>query len=131
MDIKGVVFVSIVIVLLLFVARIFLGGKPKVVYVPEYIPSNPSKPGRRKWKKDTCKICSGCGKLGAKGYCCAKPRNDFYPPQCLPNLSKHKCNQSNTQFNDFEYTWCDGKKKKKDDKDDGADDDNGADEDDQ
>jgi len=112
MDVKGLVFVAIVIVLLLFVARLYFGAKPDIVYVPEYIPSGPDRPGHRKWKKDTCKICAGCGKLGAKGYCCAKPHNDFYPPQCLPNLSKQQCKQSNTQFNDFEYTWCDGKKKK-------------------
>ena len=110
MDIKGVTFIAIVIVFLLFAVRLYFGSNPKIVYVPEYKPSGPPGPKRRKWKKETCKICSGCGKLGAKGYCCAKPHNDLYPPQCLPNLSKHKCEQSNSKFNEFEYTWCKGKK---------------------
>ena len=132
MDAKGIVFIIITIVLLIFFARLYFSDLPPVVYVPKYIPNGYRKHKHRRWKKRHCKICSGCGKLGKKGFCCAKPLNDFFPPQCLPNLSKEKCELSNTTFDDFEYTWCHQRKsdreKERDDDEEEWEDDNGEEE---
>ena len=108
MDIKGLVFMGISIVLLIFVTRLYFIDQPKMIYVPEYSPDGPRGHKRRKKSRGVCKLCAGCGKLNPDGYCCAKPLNDDSLPQCLPNLSKHKCEKSNTDFNNYEYKWCEG-----------------------
>tara|TARA_Y100000590_G_C15451680_1_gene912943 strand:- start:188 stop:499 length:312 start_codon:yes stop_codon:yes gene_type:complete len=101
---KQLIFMGIIFVFFLFFIRLYFGERPRIVHIPKYIPDKRAKP--REKKKDICKSCKGCGKLNPKGFCCAKPHNDSYPSQCFPNLTKKKCEESNTTFNEYKYKWC-------------------------
>ena len=109
MNLYGFIGVTIVAVLLFLFLK--YGTGQKIVYVPEYIPVGPPGPRPKPTPSPSkiCNDCKFCGKLGAKGYCCASPKNYHHKSICIPDLNtKHKCDKSNNKFSEFQYSWCKG-----------------------